>query len=151
MSRLQKQPLRVLTEEEQADLTGLARAWGEPAAHVARARALLAVSAGASFTAAAQAAGRKSGDGVAKLVGRFNAVGGLPLRAHPRLVPDRSGAAQTQERGGGSHRPGGGRKKKFIEEAYVVGPQLGLAVWTEDEAGPYQTAPWLKMPNAPKR
>jgi hypothetical protein len=24
----------------------------------------------------------------------------------------------------------------------VVGPQLGLAVWTEDEAGPYQTAPY---------
>jgi hypothetical protein len=23
-----------------------------------------------------------------------------------------------------------------------VGPQLGLAVWTEDEAGPYQTAPY---------
>ena len=32
--------------------------------------------------------------------------------------------------------------KKLIEEAYVVGPQLGLAVWTEDEAGPYQTAPY---------
>jgi transposase len=30
----------------------------------------------------------------------------------------------------------------LIEEAYVVGPQLGLAVWTEDEAGPYQTAPY---------
>ena len=75
MSRLQKQPLRALTEQEQAELSGLARAWGEPAAHVARARALLAVSAGASFTAAAQAAGRKSGDGVAKLVGRFNALG----------------------------------------------------------------------------
>src|SRR2546423_3615384 len=75
MSRPQKQPLRTLTEEEQAELTHLARAWGEPAAHVARARALLAVSAGASFTTAAQGAGRKSGDGVAKLVGRFNAVG----------------------------------------------------------------------------
>jgi hypothetical protein len=35
----------------------------------------LAVSAGASFTTAAQAAGRKSGDGVAKLGGRFNALG----------------------------------------------------------------------------
>jgi hypothetical protein len=30
----------------------------------------------------------------------------------------------------------------LIEEAYVLGPQLGLAVWTEDEAGPYQTAPY---------
>src|SRR5690242_5546472 len=53
MSRPQKQPLRALTEQEQAELTGLARAWGEPAAHVARARALLAVSVGASVTAAA--------------------------------------------------------------------------------------------------
>jgi transposase len=75
MSRSQKQPLRALTEQEQAELTGLARAWGEPAAHVARARALLAVSAGATFTEAARAAGRKSGDGVAKLVGRFNRLG----------------------------------------------------------------------------
>jgi transposase len=75
MSRSQKQPLRALTEQEQAELTGLARAWGEPAAHVARARALLAVSAGATFTEAARAAGRKSGDGVAKLVGRFNTLG----------------------------------------------------------------------------
>jgi transposase len=75
MSRPQKQPLRALTEQEQVELTGLARAWGEPAAHVARARALLAVSAGATFTEAARAAGRKSGDGVAKLVGRFNTLG----------------------------------------------------------------------------
>jgi transposase len=75
MSRPQKQPLRALTEQEQVELAGLARAWGEPAAHVARARALLAVSAGASFTEAARAAGRKSGDGVAKLVGRFNTLG----------------------------------------------------------------------------
>jgi hypothetical protein len=75
MSRPQKQPLRALTEQEQAELAALARAWGEPAAHVARARALLALSAGATFTEAARAAGRKSGDGVAKLVGRFNTLG----------------------------------------------------------------------------
>src|SRR4051794_6476382 len=75
MSRAQKQPLRVLTEQEHAELSGLARSWHQPAAHVARARALLAVSRGASFTAAALGAGRKSGDGVAKLVSRFNAVG----------------------------------------------------------------------------
>jgi hypothetical protein len=30
----------------------------------------------------------------------------------------------------------------LIEDAYVIGPQLGLAVWTEDEAGPYQTVPY---------
>jgi hypothetical protein len=51
--------------------------------------ARLAVSGGASFTAAAQAAGRKSGDGVAKLVGRFNAVGlaALAGRRPPGRAP----------------------------------------------------------------
>jgi transposase len=42
---------------------------------VARAKALLAVADGASYTAAATAAGRRSGDGVAQLVARFNQVG----------------------------------------------------------------------------
>jgi hypothetical protein len=89
MSRPQKQPLRTLTQEERGELSRLARAWGEPAAHVARARALLAVSTGARFTTAAQAAGRKSGDGVAKLVGRFNALGlaALAGRRPPGRTP----------------------------------------------------------------
>ena len=30
----------------------------------------------------------------------------------------------------------------MIEEAYVEAVKLGLALWTEDEAGPYQTAPY---------
>ena len=30
----------------------------------------------------------------------------------------------------------------MIERAYRVGEQLGLAVWTEDEAGPYSTRPY---------
>lgn len=34
------------------------------------------------------------------------------------------------------------RKKKLIERAYREGEQLGLAVWTEDEAGPYLTRPY---------
>lgn len=33
------------------------------------------------------------------------------------------------------------RKKKLIERAYLAGERLGLAVWNEDEAGPYQTCP----------
>lgn len=32
-------------------------------------------------------------------------------------------------------------KKNLIERAYVEGERLGLAVWTEDEAGPYPTRP----------
>jgi hypothetical protein len=30
----------------------------------------------------------------------------------------------------------------LIEKAYRLGEKLGLAVWTEDEAGPYQTLPY---------
>jgi hypothetical protein len=30
----------------------------------------------------------------------------------------------------------------LIERAYLEGAALGLAVWGEDEAGPYQTKPY---------
>src|SRR5215217_6887814 len=33
------------------------------------------------------------------------------------------------------------RRKKLIEEAYTLGAQLGLSVWCEDEAGPFQAVP----------
>jgi hypothetical protein len=72
MSRRPVAPLRPLTEQERTWLTRLSRARTEPAAHVARATALLAVANGASYTAAARTAGRRSGDAVAHLVARFN-------------------------------------------------------------------------------
>lgn len=75
MGRRQKEPLRALTEEEQAVLEQVSRGQREPASHVARAKALLAVARGQTFTAAAQAAGRRSGDAVGQLVARFNAEG----------------------------------------------------------------------------
>jgi hypothetical protein len=75
MTRRQKDPLRPLTAEEQAALERLSRSHSEPASHVARAKALLAVAAGHTYTAAAQAAGRRSGDAVAPLVARFNQQG----------------------------------------------------------------------------
>lgn len=75
MSRRQVDPLRALTLEERAELERLGRATAEPAGLVARAKALLAVAGGQSYTAAAHAAGRRSGDGVAKLVSRFNREG----------------------------------------------------------------------------
>src|SRR5918999_4736007 len=34
------------------------------------------------------------------------------------------------------------RQKNLIERAYRQGEAMGLAVWTEDEAGPYQTLPY---------
>jgi hypothetical protein len=30
----------------------------------------------------------------------------------------------------------------MIEQAYTLGETLGIAVWCEDEAGPYGTAPY---------
>jgi len=75
MSRRQKDPLRALTTEEQQWLERISRAQSEPASHVLRAKLLLAVAAGASFTAAARSVGRRSNDAVAHLVTRFNQEG----------------------------------------------------------------------------
>jgi len=48
MTRRQKDPLRPLTSDEQTALERLSRSQTEPASHVARAKALLAVAAGLS-------------------------------------------------------------------------------------------------------
>jgi len=90
MTRRQKHPLRDLTTEERQELERLARATSESAARVARAKALLAVAEGQSYTAAAQASGRRSGDAVGQLVERFNCEG---LGA---LTPRHGGGAKTQ-------------------------------------------------------
>lgn len=81
MPRPQKEPLRALTPVEQAHLEQLSRSQTQAVARVARAKALLAVAAGHRFTAAAQAAGRRSGDAVAQLVARFNRQGLAALDA----------------------------------------------------------------------
>jgi len=75
MTRRRKDPLRPLTQEEREILEQVARAGSEPASHVARAKALLAVAAGKTYGAAAQAAGRRSNDAVSELVSRFNQEG----------------------------------------------------------------------------
>ena len=71
----QKDPLRALSEDERSVLHHLSRASREPAAVVARAKAVLTVAGGATYTAAAQAAGRRSGDAVGRLAARFNQEG----------------------------------------------------------------------------
>jgi transposase len=98
MCRRQKSPLRPLTEDERAGLERLSRAQSEPASHVARARALLSVSEGKSYTAAAQAAGRRSGDAVAQLVARFNKEGVSALEPEHGGGPPRLYGAKEQER-----------------------------------------------------
>jgi transposase len=75
MSRRPKEPLRALREEEEEWLRRIARSTGEPANHVIRAKQLLAVAAGQSYTQAALQTGRRSGDAVAQLVSRFNREG----------------------------------------------------------------------------
>lgn len=75
MTRRQKDPLRPLSDEEHDWLLRVARSQAEPAAHVARAKALLAVAGGHSYIDAAQAAGRRSGEAVSHLISRFNGEG----------------------------------------------------------------------------
>lgn len=75
MTRRQKDPLRALTNDEQQELERISRATSESITRVIHAKALLAVAQGLSYTAAAQACGRRSGDAVAQLVERFNREG----------------------------------------------------------------------------
>lgn len=75
MTRRQKEPLRPLSIDEQRWLERISRSQSDPASQVTRAKILLAVAAGASFTAAAHAVGRRSNDAVAQLVARFNQQG----------------------------------------------------------------------------
>lgn len=75
MTRRQKDPLHSLSPEAREMLERLSRASREPAVHVVRARMLLAVADGKSYTAAAQSVGRRSGEAVSPLVSRFNQVG----------------------------------------------------------------------------
>src|SRR3954463_16625298 len=75
MSRRRKDPLRTLTDGERASLEQLGRATRAPAGVVARARALVAVADGCSYTEAARRVGRRSGDAVGGRVARFNREG----------------------------------------------------------------------------
>jgi transposase len=75
MSRQQKGLLRPLQDTERVSLVRLSRSASAPAAQVARARALLAVAEGLSYTAAAQLVGRRIGDTVARWVAGFNNAG----------------------------------------------------------------------------
>lgn len=75
MTRRQKDPLRPLTEEEYAWLERVSRSQSEPASHVVRAKGLLEVAQGRSYSAVAKTVGRSCGDVVAAWVARFNQEG----------------------------------------------------------------------------
>jgi len=71
----QKEPLRVLGEQEEKELHRIVGATSERMDVIKRARALLAVTRGQSFRAAATEAGFASSDTVCQLVARFNRQG----------------------------------------------------------------------------
>jgi transposase len=98
MTRRKKEVLRTLTEEEQVWLERISRSQREPAAHVARAKAILAVAAGESYTQAAHLAGRKSGDAVSQLVERFNQDGIAAIQPVHGGGPQRKYTAPERER-----------------------------------------------------
>jgi hypothetical protein len=63
----------------------------------------------------------------------------LPADAH--LVSDGDGAAEAQGGRRDRGRPTDGSKKGLIELAYRVAEGVGIPVWCQDEAGPYQAIP----------
>ena len=118
MAGRQPEPLRPLTTDEQAELARIARARSDEAARVARAKARLAVADGASFAAAARAAGRRSRVAVAQLVARFN-------RAGLSAVDPRHG-------GGPSRRYGSAAQERILREVHRPPDreQDGTATWS---------------------
>jgi transposase len=80
MSRHRKDPLRPLTTDERIALTRLSRLHSAPAAQVDRARALLAIADGASYTAAAHQVGRRHNETISAWVSRFNSEGLAAVR-----------------------------------------------------------------------
>jgi transposase len=83
MPAVPKERLRKLTTAEEAALQRISQASSERVDHLRRARAVLAVTQGASFARAAHTAGLCSGTAVANLVARFNRRGLAALRIAP--------------------------------------------------------------------
>jgi len=83
MAHPQKEPLRSLTQDERALLEQTVPAHSERADRVARAKLLLAIAEGASFTEAGRRAGFRSTYGVALFVRRFNREGLAAVAGRP--------------------------------------------------------------------
>src|SRR3954467_10569223 len=90
MWRHRNDPLRPLTAEERQELTRLSRSLSAPAAQVERARALLAIADGASYTAAAHQIGRRHNETISAWVSRFNREG------LPGVRPRHGGGARAR-------------------------------------------------------
>ena len=120
MAQPQKAPLRALSEQEKRELQRIVKATSERLDVVRRAQALLAIAAGKAFTEAAHEAGLKSGDGVGKLVKRFNAHGLAAL----------------------SISAGRGRKPTYTSEQHA---RIVAEVQREPDRQEDQTATWSLM------
>lgn len=118
MTRQQKHPLRDLTAEEQQYLEKVSRSQSESVSRVVRAKILLLVAEGNSYTEAAHGVGRRCGDAVGKLVARFNAEGI---------------AALDMRHGGGPSIVYGREERSKILEAIQKQPERqtdGTATWS---------------------
>src|SRR5215211_1123150 len=98
MSRHRNDPLRPLTPDEHKELTRLSRSQTAPAAQVDRARALLAIADGASYTAAAHRVGRGHNETISAWVSRFNREGLSAVRPHHGGGPRIRYRADAQQR-----------------------------------------------------
>lgn len=118
MSRRQKMPLRPLSEEEKLFLQEVSRSRSLPWAQVARARALLAVSEGKSYTQAALEVGYKLGDTVSDWVCCFNLEG--------------LNALEPKHGGGPSPQYGPEEKERILQEFHRKPERStdGTATWT---------------------
>src|SRR4051794_20025310 len=70
-----------------------------------------------------------------------SARGWAALAEKPHLVRDGRRDAPPQARRGARQRSRCSGQKKLIEQASTLGAQVGLPVWCEDEAGPFQAVP----------
>src|SRR5689334_8064837 len=110
--------LRPLTREESGEFERLRRATSARVDQVRRARALLAVAAGATFAAAARSSGYRTGEAVSRLVERFH----LPGRGVLAIAPGR-GRTPTYDAPAGQRILATGQQPPDRE-------QDGTAVWS---------------------
>jgi hypothetical protein len=102
MTRRKKELLRKFSEDEHSWLERISRSQSEPASHVMRAKQILLVSAGHSYTEAARLSGVKTGDTTASLISRFNQEG--------------LNALQPRHAGGPKDKYGPSEREKILKE-----------------------------------
>jgi transposase len=118
VTRRKKDILRTLSGSEHEVLLRIRRSHSEPAGHVAHAKGLLAVAAGKSYTEAAAAAGRRTGDTVARWVSEFNQQG--------------LAALEPRHGGGPARKYGQAERERILAEArrQPTPEQDGTATWS---------------------